>query len=466
MLALCVLIAAQSIISNATRDTSSAWGIYHYYIGAKYFKEVGYTNLYSCTLKAGKEADIETWNKIHTYRDLSTYKIKAYTKSADCPDSIFTKSRWKAFTEDISVLTSWSEPSYWKKVVTDKGFNPTPFWVLIAQAPANIFSLNNIFVQKTLFNLDPLFIILTTLIIWLNKDKKTALLTLFLSLIFFGTNGRISNNFLQFIWFPLLAATVLAWHKKRFLISGAMLGLATGLQAFSIFFAIPVFLNLLFSTIKKHPIQVKRSGLFVSSFIFTIIFCYMAGGLSERGLEGWIEWKNKITMHRNYINGELLNIGYVNLASTLTSKEKANTHSYIEDTPKTIQRNIDISQSKNIWHIIALLWTTLWIISLWRSSDNDPLKYGYVPLYIFLTLSPYYYLTLALVPLFFSQSQIQSRNLILQGVAIMFFIQLLLSGDYFNYNTQAISELLVALFILEITIVLALPSSIFRPNKN
>ena len=34
----------------------NVWNVFHYYLGAKYFSEIGYFNLYPCALEADQEA--------------------------------------------------------------------------------------------------------------------------------------------------------------------------------------------------------------------------------------------------------------------------------------------------------------------------------------------------------------------------------------------------------------------------
>ena len=79
---------------------------YHYYLGSKYFKEVGYKRLYECTAVAeidnGRRSSIER----RQIRDLSVNLIKQMkdTYVLDKPEQCkkhFTPARWEAFRKDV-----------------------------------------------------------------------------------------------------------------------------------------------------------------------------------------------------------------------------------------------------------------------------------------------------------------------------------------------------------------------------
>lgn len=131
---------------------AGSWGIFHYYLGAKYIKEIGYFDIYSCAIEATENTGV--WSTTSLVRELHTYRVIPRDQLPQCPRNKFTNSRWKEFTHDVEVitkefshdvevLTNSSLADYWSQVVTDKGFNPPPSWAAFAGFVANTFSLDN-----------------------------------------------------------------------------------------------------------------------------------------------------------------------------------------------------------------------------------------------------------------------------------------------------------------------------------
>jgi hypothetical protein len=79
------------------------WDAFHYFVGAKYLPEVGYTRLYEATWVAGRE--MGAFADIARIRDLPTYQVRD-TRSID-PAAVrarFTDERWRAFQQDLLVF--------------------------------------------------------------------------------------------------------------------------------------------------------------------------------------------------------------------------------------------------------------------------------------------------------------------------------------------------------------------------
>src|SRR5579862_2337503 len=80
--ALCFIVSFLSVqIFQAIRIPSyGAWGIFHYYLGSKYIKELGYFGLYSCAI----EANSADWQTTRLVRNLYTYQLVRPTQLPKC----------------------------------------------------------------------------------------------------------------------------------------------------------------------------------------------------------------------------------------------------------------------------------------------------------------------------------------------------------------------------------------------
>ncbi|HET9953724.1 MAG TPA: hypothetical protein VFQ61_04455, partial [Polyangiaceae bacterium] len=107
--------------------------LYHYYLGSKYFKEVGYTRLYECSLIAEVENGRLDQVKNREVRDLRVNLIKPVSdtyilKDPDQCKKYFTTERWDTFKREIDWFYHSAAGSYWEGMQKDHGYNPPPVW--------------------------------------------------------------------------------------------------------------------------------------------------------------------------------------------------------------------------------------------------------------------------------------------------------------------------------------------------
>lgn len=268
LVAVAVVVAAFVPLRN--------WNVYHYYIGAKYFQEVGHFDLYECTLQAtGSEQQ---------RRNLETYSYT--TGPANCT-AAFTPDRWIAFQQDVKHLLNTP------RILLDKGYNGTP--------PYNFFAsiLANLFKPEQLLWLDWLAIGAGIAVaVWSVGWRRGAYAALWI-VTYNGTYDRIAGNYAQYVWLGLVIAGVALIHKRR-AVGGALIGIAAALRVF------PVFL-----LIGRSKRAVKMAALAMA--IMGAVGLAAPGGISSA-----IESLQNMMLHSSYIRSEPYNLSLVNWL-TLTS---------------------------------------------------------------------------------------------------------------------------------------------------
>ena len=142
---LCILIASMYTWTNwgvfhGTRAVHY-WDTFHYYVGSKYFDEVGYDLIYKCTALAeaddGHEEDVmKRQMRDLTNNDLLQASVHLADRS-DC-DKAFTPERWAALQQDMRLFRSVMGVSWWSKMFKDHGFNATPVWTLVGARITNL----------------------------------------------------------------------------------------------------------------------------------------------------------------------------------------------------------------------------------------------------------------------------------------------------------------------------------------
>lgn len=271
LLAVVIFIVLLQIFKEIRDPSFGAWGIFHYYLGAKYLKNIGYFSLYSCVLEVNKKK----WD-VKLVRDMHSYMLVQPQQLSKCQRNNFRDDQWKEFVRDTMFITSRAQKDYWAQAITDKGFNPPPFWAALVGSIAHVIPLNNV-TYWLLFNIDFLLLLFAAVLVWWSAGITAGFITLSLSFFYFGTFGAIGNNFLQYGWYPLIVGTIVTWCMKKPKASGILLGFATGLQSFPGFFAIPVVFLLCVSWMQNRKKLNKMYEYFSLAFVATMLICAGVG---------------------------------------------------------------------------------------------------------------------------------------------------------------------------------------------
>ena len=202
---------------------------YHYYLGSKYFRELGYTRLYECTAIADAQAGHARAVAQRSIRNLRTYQRESAAPLLANPERCtrhFSPERWRAFQRDVTWFREHMHEAYWKGAQADHGYNPPPAWGILGSALANTGPLTTArFVA--LMAIDPLLLLaMWGCAIWAFGWRGASA-----ALIFWGTNHPAEylwtgGSYLRQSW---LAATVIGiclLRKRRAVGAGALLGYA------------------------------------------------------------------------------------------------------------------------------------------------------------------------------------------------------------------------------------------------
>ena len=134
--------------------------LFHYYLGAKYFPELGYDHLYKCTVIAQDELGDgkflndtlnpprevfiqmkkEANNPDRKVRNLGDDNLlvsaQRFLEHPEICKDLFSPARgssaerWEMFKKDIAFFRTVSDREYFNKMQLDHGFNPPPVWTL------------------------------------------------------------------------------------------------------------------------------------------------------------------------------------------------------------------------------------------------------------------------------------------------------------------------------------------------
>lgn len=214
--------------------------LYHYYLGSKYFTEIGYDRLYTCTAIAEVEAGRGAQIRKREIRDLSAKNLivpSTETYIFDDPGQCknhFTPERWEAFKTDIAWFEQSSRGEYWENMQKDHGYNPPPVWTMTGKLVSSFAPAGDGFF-KLLSLLDiSLQLGAVLLINWAFGWRIMALAT-----IFWGTNAPANfywtgGALLRQDWIFFVIAALCLTRKRKFVLAGVALTWASLLRIFPI----------------------------------------------------------------------------------------------------------------------------------------------------------------------------------------------------------------------------------------
>ncbi len=239
------------------------WDQYHYYMGAKYFPEIGYDGLYKCTAIAqddlGDGVVVKVDGKLRPFdfrkevrkpekkiRNLSGDNL--LVKAADiledpkqCTDR-FTPERWEQYKADVAFFSSHCYlDNYWITMQHDHGYNPPPVWTLNGNLLANlhdpgvVFTIGGVDVlyAQILGGLDVVYILgAFALIFWAFGWRVFAV-----AAIFWGCQSSAPaywtlGAMLRQDWFFFFVGAVCFARKRWFELAGASMVYAGLLRIF------------------------------------------------------------------------------------------------------------------------------------------------------------------------------------------------------------------------------------------
>jgi hypothetical protein len=296
--------------------------VYHYYMGSKYFPEVGYEGLYAATHRALVENDPALADAIGLVKNLRTYDVENARISMQRSDGVsclFSDQRWEQFKRDVRFFQAEIAPAEWQILLVDHGFNATPFWtsvgsVLSAHLPLNHGTL------LFLALLDPALLAAALVLVWRTFDAQTCLLTaIFLFANFFGVFDITGGAFLRQLWLAALIGCVCFYRQGRMVPAALLLSVAVLDRIFPVVFLLPALVLLVGNILRRRPVretQVRFLAVFACS---AAVLVWLSSGLT-RGPQTWFDWYGKVSAHNRwfYTNQlSLRNLFTVNPAQSL-----------------------------------------------------------------------------------------------------------------------------------------------------
>jgi hypothetical protein len=216
-----------------------ATDVYHYYMGSKYADEVGYFDLYHCTLAALLEAGIESRFDLPPVRDQHTLAMEsreeALARSRQCAAG-FEPERWSRFKADMLWFRPHIRGDGWSLVFEDHGYNPTPVWTFAAGCLTSRVPLGSPSFRMLLLADRLLIVLALGCLGWAFGFEAMCLAAIVWGSGYHWSYTWIGDSLLRHLWLATSLVGIALLHKGRHAASGALLAFATLLRLFPAIF--------------------------------------------------------------------------------------------------------------------------------------------------------------------------------------------------------------------------------------
>jgi hypothetical protein len=273
---------------------------FHYYLGPKYSRELGYERLYQCTAVA--QADLGQANEVRARKmmNLATDVVVPAKLALEHPDDCrgrFTAERWESFKNDVRFFRNSSSLDYWNEMQGDHGYNPPPvwtamgrFWSMLAPPSQSYF--------KFLASFDlALWAGMFAAIHWAFGWRVFSV-----AAIYFGCQGAAEymwtgGAFLRQDWLFWLVLSACLVRKRYFALGGAAFAYATLLRVFPGVLAIGWAIVLVAHFWKHRRIAPHHARLLLGGVSATALLVSIS--IAVTGASAYPEFYKHIQLHNH-----------------------------------------------------------------------------------------------------------------------------------------------------------------------
>ena len=215
----------------------NAYEFYHYYMGSKYAREIGYTDLYNASLVADFETGMKYSGKQKKIRNLDIIQrpelgryrtVQGVLDETDRIKGRFSDARWEEWVKDIRWFKSKLVTSRWNGILRDKGYNASPVWsMLVGGFLSNQVSTDNETGMLVLSLLDVILIAVTFgCVVWAFGPRAALFMIVLLGTQYMMKYSHMKGAYLRTDFAMCLVMAACLIKKDRYKTAGALTGYA------------------------------------------------------------------------------------------------------------------------------------------------------------------------------------------------------------------------------------------------
>lgn len=377
----------------------NAYEFFHYYLGSKYAREVGYFDLYRAALVADDETGRIYWPEDGRMTDLASYRLVPVTATLAEEAQVrshFSDSRWNDFVDDVFYFKQHMAAAAWNRILRDHGYNATPAWTWLAGSLTNRVPTSSAGGMLALALLDALLLAVAVGCIgWAFGWWPALLALIFLASSYLMAHVHMKGAFLRTDFVVSLVVAICLLRRGRAALAGALVGYSTMTRLFPAIFLLGPAVRAVSDLVAARGALARidrRYARFFGGFALCVALLFAGSVLQAGGLEPWVDFARKISVHR-----ALEHPWNVGLPSLLPA---------------------DSALGRAALRTIQLAAVVACVFAVRRLADHRALAFGFVPMF-FLVSPTYYYYIVLLVPFVFLAEQIDRASGAL-GLTYMF----------------------------------------------
>lgn len=385
--------------------------MFHYYVGPKYFQELGYYDLYNAVIVA----DTEQGNELAAlpfYTDLKTYKnIKrdVALRDAERIKGLFSEQRWDAFKADIAFFKSKIDKPNSPDMVfllMDHGYNASPVSTFLLGTLANLVPLTHV-IWLALIDVGLVLLMIALVFRSFGFEVGALFAAYFFSSILSGQEF-LSGSLLRYDWLLYIVVAVCLLDRGRYARAAFFLTLAAMLRIFPavLFFGIGVSM---FQKLRATRKIDKQTARFTVTAAATALLLFLLPSVSLGSVtRPWKDFYAKISLHESgvYVN----HLGFAGIAlfepSHLSLEKFATAYQSRDQDIVRHWQDVKEYELRNkkplmIFAVLAVLACVTAVIWKRRESESYSVLWSLFLIYPASYISAYYYTFLCLFILLF-----------------------------------------------------------------
>jgi hypothetical protein len=360
----------------------------HYQLGPKYWRELGYFELYRAMVVANHENnDGHTSDRLRDLRNYKIVKSEALLADTSVVTQRFSPERWDEFKKDVDYFQRLTKERRWLGVVQDKGYHATPVWNMVAATLLNY--VVPISWPGTIFlsSLDLLWLLGAILLLWRAFGwRVAALVATGFAFHYMASFPHARGGFLRYDWLACLLGSMALVQLRRFKTAGVLLAWAGMARIFPFIFMFGLGAQLVHETLRTRALPRRYVELF-AAFCVGVVFFGLLSIAYDGGLDHWREFLEKIRVHDDDLSPLRVGFRYLFLGSFETPERWG---AWEEERLAFLH-----AHQLSWWAIQALV---LGVVFFAARGTTAPMAIalGYVPAF-FLTAPTFYYQVSTLV---------------------------------------------------------------------
>lgn len=358
------------------------WNTYHYYLGSKYFSELGYLDLYIQSLRADEER-LGKWKRTRTVMDLRDYGKLTRRQALKLADpNAFSPARWEEFKADLAVLQQHATEDTLKNVLDDHGYNATPFGQFINHALSSAFSIQSVPQRTILLSMDLWAVAGVFILAARAFGLRRSLSAACLYVLFFGTHGFQVGGFFRFDWFVATAAALCLFKMDRPRMAGWALAYGAMTRIFPGFMAFAVMILWAGRTLRTRRLEPATTAFLLHFGLACSVMAALGEIGAPNGESNWMRFKDKMALHS----------GEHHLGPHRLGLKRLMVYDFEEGAmPKGSAKEATFQQQAATYRMAQLAALALTLAALWRRRTGDAMLAGLASTFWLVVLSRYYW---------------------------------------------------------------------------